>query len=186
MPRFGGPVVSSASSGKTNLSTSNSMSRIRESRTWRFPCNLYIFNLYKMPRFGGPVVSSASSGKTKLGTSISMSRFRESRTWRFHCILYMYNPYKMPRFGGPVFSSALSRKTNFSSLNSMSRIREGRTWRIHYNLYIRSLKYIKCQDLVVQFSVVFWVGTPILVVWTACRVSEKVAHGCFIVICIYI
>ena len=161
------------------------MSRIRESRTWRFHCNLYIFNLYKMPRFGGPVVSSTSSGKTNLSTSNNMSRIRESRTWRFHCILYMCNLYKMPGFGGPVFSSALSRKTNLSSLNSMSRIREGRIWRIHCNLYICNLKYIKCQELVVQFSVVFWVGTPILVVWTACRVSEKVAHACFIVICIY-
>ena len=54
----------------------------------------------------------------------------------------------MPGFGGPVFSSALSRKTNFSSSNNMSRIREGRTWKFHCNLYI------KCQDLVVQFSVV--------------------------------
>ena len=63
----------------------------------------------------------------------------------------------MPRFGGPVFStcSALSRKTNFSSLTSMSRIREGPTCRFHCNLYICNLKYIKCQDLVVQFSVVF-------------------------------
>ena len=58
----------------------------------------------------------------------------------------------MPRFGGPVFSSTLSRKTKFSSLNNMSRIREGRTWKFHYNLYI------KCQDLVVQFSVVLRVG----------------------------
>ena len=164
------------------------MSRIRESRTWRFHCNLYIFNLYKMPRFGGPVVSSTSSGKTKLSTSNSMSCIREGRTWTdggFHCILYMCNLYKMPRFGGPAFSSALTRKANFSSLNSMSRIREGRTWRIHCNLYICNLKYIKCQDLVVQFSVVFWVGTPILVVWTVCPVSEKVAHGCFIIICTY-
>ena len=115
------------------------MSRIRESRTWRFHCNLYIFNLYKMPRFGGPVVSSTSSGKTKLSTSNSMSCIREGRTWTdggFHCILYMCNLYKMPRFGGPAFSSALTRKANFSSLNSMSRIREGRTWRIHCNLYI--------------------------------------------------
>ena len=108
-----------------------------------------------MPRFGGPVVSSASSGKTKLSTSNSMSRIREGRTWSFHYILYLCNLYKMPGFGGSVFSSALSRKTNFSSSNSMSRIREGRTWRIHCNLYICNLKYIKCQDLVVQFSVVF-------------------------------
>ena len=64
MPRFGGPVVSSASSGKTNLSTSNTMSRIREGRTWRFHCNLYICNLYKMPGFGGPVFSSVLSRKT--------------------------------------------------------------------------------------------------------------------------
>ena len=82
-----------------------------------------------------------------------MSRIREGRTWRFHCILYICNLYKMPRFGGPVFSSALSSETNFSSLNSMSRIREGRTWRFHCNLYICNLKYIKCQDLVAQFSV---------------------------------
>ena len=63
----------------------------------------------------------------------------------------------MPRFSGPVFStcSALSRKTNFSGLTSMSRIREGPTCRFHCNLYICNLKYIKCQDLVVQFSVVF-------------------------------
>ena len=60
----------------------------------------------------------------------------------------------------------------------MSRIREGRTWKFHCNLYI------KCQDLVVQFSVVLWVGKLSLVVWTTCRVSEKVAHGSFIVICI--
>ena len=64
----------------------------------------------------------------------------------------------MQRFGGPVFSSALSRKTNFSSSNNMSRIREGRTWKFHCNLYI------KCQDLVVQFSVVLRVGKLSLVV----------------------
>ena len=40
MPRFGGPVFSSALSKKTNFSGSNSMSRIREGRTWRFDCNL--------------------------------------------------------------------------------------------------------------------------------------------------
>ena len=106
-----------------------------------------------MPRFGGPVFSSASSGETNLNTSNSMSRIREGHTWRFHCILYIYNLYKMPGFGGPVFSSALSSETNFSSLNSMSRIREGRTWRFHCILYICNLKYIKCQDLVAQFSV---------------------------------
>ena len=89
MPRFGGPVImiSSASSGKTNLNTSNSMSRIGEGHTWRFHSNLYICNLYKMPRFGYPVVSSALSTKTKLSNSNSMSRIREGRTWRFHCIL---------------------------------------------------------------------------------------------------
>ena len=63
----------------------------------------------------------------------------------------------MPRFGGPVFStcSALNRKTTLSSLTSMSRIREGRTCMFHCNVYICNLKYIKCQDLVVEFSVVF-------------------------------
>ena len=84
----------------------------------------------------------------------------------------------MPRFGGPVFSSASSSKTKFSSLNNMSRIREGCTWKFHCNMYI------KCQDLVVHFSVVLQVGKLILVVSTVCRVSEKVAHGSFIVICI--
>ena len=68
---------------------------------------------------------------------------------------YFKYPPKMSRFGGPVVISALSRKTNFSSLNSMSRIREGLTCRFHCNLYISNLKYIKCQDLVVQFPVVF-------------------------------
>ena len=41
MPRLGGPVFSSALSRKTNFSSLNSMSRIREGRTWRFHCNLY-------------------------------------------------------------------------------------------------------------------------------------------------
>ena len=63
----------------------------------------------------------------------------------------------MPRFGGPVFSSTSSRKTNFTNLSNMSRIREGRTWKFHCNLYI------KCQDLVVQFSVVLRVGKLSLV-----------------------
>ena len=84
----------------------------------------------------------------------------------------------MPRFGGPVFSSTLSRKTKFSSLNNMSRIREGRTWKFHCNLYI------KCQDLLFHFSLVLQVGKLILAVSTVCRVSEKVAHGSFIIICI--
>ena len=35
-------------------------------------------------------------------------------------------------------------------------------------------------------SVVLWVGKLILVVRTACRVSEKVAHGGLIVICKYV
>ena len=84
----------------------------------------------------------------------------------------------MPRFGGPVFSSTSSRKTKFSSLNNMSRIREGRTWKFHCNLYI------KCQDLLFHFSLVLQVGKLILAVSTVCRVSEKVAHGSFIIICI--
>ena len=103
--RFGGPVFCSALSR-------NSMSRIREGRTWRFHCNLYIHvrDLYKMPRLGGPVFSSALSIKTNLSLSLnSMSRIREGRTWRFHCNFYICNPYKMPRFGGPVFSIAFSR-----------------------------------------------------------------------------
>ena len=45
MPRFGGPVFSGALSKKTNFSSLNSMLRIREGRTWRFHCNLYICNL---------------------------------------------------------------------------------------------------------------------------------------------
>ena len=45
--------------------------------------------------------------------------------------------------------------------------------------------YIKRQDLVVQFSEVFIVGKLILVVRTARRESEKVAHGGSFVICIY-
>ena len=64
----------------------------------------------------------------------------------------------MSIFGGPVFSTTLSRKTKFSSLNNMSRIREGRTWKFHCNLYI------KCEDLVVHFSVVLQVAKLILVV----------------------
>ena len=108
-----------------------------------------------MPGFGGQLFSSVLSRTTYFSSLNSMSRIGEGRTWMFHCILYMCNLYKMPGFGGPVFSSALSRKTNFSSLNSMSRIREGRTCRFHCNLYICNLKYIKCQDLLVQFSVVF-------------------------------
>ena len=84
----------------------------------------------------------------------------------------------MPRFGGPVLSGTSSRKTKFSSLNNMSRIREGRTWKFHCNLYIKS------QDLLFHFSVVLQVAKLILVVSTVCRVSEKVAHGSFIVICI--
>ena len=84
----------------------------------------------------------------------------------------------MQRFGGPVFSSTLSRKTKFSSSNNMSRIREGRTWKFHCNLYI------KCQDLLFHFSLVLQVGKLILAVSTVCRVSEKVAHGSFIIICI--
>ena len=35
VPRLGAPVFSSVLSRKTNLSSSNSMSRIREGRTWR-------------------------------------------------------------------------------------------------------------------------------------------------------
>ena len=46
--------------------------------------------------------------------------------------------------------------------------------------------YIKCQDLVVQFSLVLWVWKLILVwVWTACRESKKVAYGGSIVIGMY-
>ena len=70
----------------------------------------------------------------------------------------LYSVYKMPAFGGSVFSSTSSRKTNFSSLDNMSRIREGRTWKFRCNLYI------KCQHLVVQFSVVLRVGKLSLVV----------------------
>jgi len=80
--RFGGPVFSRALSR-------NSMSRIREGCTWRFHCNLYIYDLYKMPRLGGPVFSSALSMKTNVSSLNSMSRIREGRTWRFHCNLYV-------------------------------------------------------------------------------------------------
>ena len=85
MSRFGGPVVSSALSRKTNFSSLNSMSRIREGRKCRFHCNLYICNLkYKMPRFGGPVFSSVFSRNTYFSSVNSMSRIREGRTWMFH------------------------------------------------------------------------------------------------------
>ena len=42
MPRFGGPLFTSNSSRKTDFSSLNNMSRIREGRTWKFHCNLYI------------------------------------------------------------------------------------------------------------------------------------------------
>ena len=42
MPRFGGPVFSSALSRKTKFSSLDSMWRIREGCTWKFHCNLYI------------------------------------------------------------------------------------------------------------------------------------------------
>ena len=90
MPGFGGPVFSSALSRKINFSSLNSMSRIREGRTWRFHCVLYMCNLYKMPGFGGPVFSSALSSKTNFSSLNSMSRIREGRTWMFHCNLYLY------------------------------------------------------------------------------------------------
>ena len=88
VPRLGGPVFSSVLSRKANFSSSNSMSRIREGRTCRFHCNLYLHNLYKIPRFGGPVFSSALSRKTNFSSWNSMYRIREGRTWRFHCNLY--------------------------------------------------------------------------------------------------
>ena len=42
MPRFGGPVFSSVLSRTTYFSSLNSMSRIREGRTWMFHYNLYL------------------------------------------------------------------------------------------------------------------------------------------------
>ena len=93
MPRFGGPVFSSVLSRKTNFSSSNSMSRIREGCLWRFLCNLYIYDLYKAPRLGGPVFStwSALSKKTTFSSLNSTTRIREGRTWRFYCNLYIGN-----------------------------------------------------------------------------------------------
>ena len=91
MPRLGGPVFSSVLSRKTNLSSSNSMSRIREGCTWRFLCNLYIYDLYKAPRLGGPVFSGALSRKTNFSSLNSTTRIREGRTWRFYCNLYIRN-----------------------------------------------------------------------------------------------
>ena len=46
MPRFGGPVFSSALSNETRFSGLNRMRRIRKGRTWRFHCNLYIYIVY--------------------------------------------------------------------------------------------------------------------------------------------
>ena len=43
MPRFGGPVFSSVLSRTTYFSSLNSMSRIREGRTWMFHYNLYLY-----------------------------------------------------------------------------------------------------------------------------------------------
>ena len=42
MPRFGGPVFGSVLSRNTYFSSLNSMSRIREGRTWMFNYNLYL------------------------------------------------------------------------------------------------------------------------------------------------
>ena len=42
MPRFGGPVFGSVLSRNTYFSSLNSMSRIREGRTWMFHYNLYL------------------------------------------------------------------------------------------------------------------------------------------------
>ena len=64
------------------------MSRIRETHTCRFHCNLYTYDLYKVPRLGGPVFISALGMKTNVSGLNSMSRIREGRTWRFHCNLY--------------------------------------------------------------------------------------------------
>ena len=43
MPIFGGSVFSSVLSRNTYFSSLNSMSRIREGRTWMFHCNLYLY-----------------------------------------------------------------------------------------------------------------------------------------------
>ena len=43
MPRFGGPVFSNILSRTTYYSSLNSMSRIREGRTWMFHYNLYLY-----------------------------------------------------------------------------------------------------------------------------------------------
>ena len=59
----------------------------------------------------------------------------------------------MPRFGGPVVSSALSGETNLSTSNNMSRVSE----KVAHGGFIVIciyVIYIKCQDLVVHFSVV--------------------------------
>ena len=43
MPGFSGPVVSSVLSRNTYFSSLNTMSRIREGRTWMFHYNLYLY-----------------------------------------------------------------------------------------------------------------------------------------------
>ena len=60
----------------------------------------------------------------------------------------------MPRFGGPVVSSASSGETNLTSTsNNMSRVSE----KVAHGSFIVIciyVIYIKCQDLAVQLSVV--------------------------------
>ena len=82
MPRFGGPVFSSALSRETKFSSLNNMSRIREGRTWKFHCNLYIKCQDLVVQF-----SVVLCRKTNFSSSNSMSRIREGRTWRFDCNL---------------------------------------------------------------------------------------------------
>ena len=61
----------------------------------------------------------------------------------------------MPRFGGPVVSSTSSGKTKLSTSNSMSCIQKVAHGQMEvFIVFCICVIYIKCQDLVVQLSVV--------------------------------
>ena len=125
------------------------------------------YNPPKKQRFGGPVFSSALSRN-------SMSRIREGRTWRFHCNLYIHvrDLYKMVvEFSVVLWVLKLILVWVSTACRESEKVAHGGF--IVISIYVI---HIKCQDLVVQFSVLLLVGKLILVVWTACRESEKVAQ----------
>ena len=152
------------------------MSRIREGRTWKFHCNLYIKCQDLVVQFS--VVLWIGKLSFRRGSTPVSTVLRKSvRFFIINTFLIIKNTFQVETWSICYLSDSKTQERGLKGLNTKTFLGKPAP-QIPLDSACAFGRRLGNRSVFIPDPRLS------LVVWTTCRVSEKVAHGRFIVICI--